>query len=424
MNDSHQGEHGDRRRRHDHLLQGLRQFLSADEPKPERLEAHVLIEDAVAARASDVHMDPEPDGYRIRLRIDGLITDALEIDAESGALIVNQIKAQSGLDPMPSLQPASGSFSLRIGEQAVDLRVTAVRCLPGEKLAMRILAPGQMIRSIPDLGVPEREVEWLRRWLETAGGMLLVAGPTGSGKTTSLYALLHEIRHQDLQIVTLEDPVEHELAGVNQIQVDEKQGLGFDEGSIALLRLDPDCVLVGEIRDGPSARAAINIASSGRALMATLHSRDAIGAVTSLRNMGLHDFEIAPNVSAVIAQRLVRRLCPQCRQQVPTDEADRRLIKAYGRKPPEKTWRARGCHACNQIGFRGRIGVFEVWRLRAGDTAAILRHEHEHILREGVAKRGQRLMVDDGLAKAEAGLTTYRELFHAGVLLPTDDPEQ
>jgi general secretion pathway protein E len=165
MNDTHQGEH-DRPRRHDHLLRGFRQFLSADDREPERLEAHVLIEDAVAARASDVHMDPEPDGYRIRLRIDGLMTDALEIDAESGALIVNQIKAQSGLDPMPSLKPASGSFSLRIGERAVDLRVTAVRCLPGEKLAMRILAPEQMIGNIPDLGVPEREVDWLRSWLE------------------------------------------------------------------------------------------------------------------------------------------------------------------------------------------------------------------------------------------------------------------
>ena len=425
MNDTHQGEH-DRPRRHDHLLRDFRQSLSADDREPERLEAHVLIEDAVAARASDVHMNPEPDGYRIRLRIDGLMTNAMEIDAESGALIVNQIKAQSGLDPMPSLKPASGSFSLRIGERAVDLRVTAVRCLPGEKLAMRILAPEQMIGNIPDLGVPEREVEWLRGWLETAGGMLLVAGPTGSGKTTTLYALLHEIRRQDLQIVTLEDPVEHELAGVNQIQVDEKQGLGFDEGSIALLRLDPDCVLVGEIRDGPSARAAINIATSGRSLMATLHSRDAIGAVTSLRNMGMHDFEIAPNLSAVIAQRLVRCLCPKCREPVPMDDADRRLLQDCGRNAPEETWKARGCDACNQRGFSGRIGVFEVWCLSAEDTAAIFRHKHEHTLRKGLAGRGQRLLVDDGLAKAEQGLTTYRELFHAGVLVPeggaSEDP--
>jgi len=417
MNDAYEGENEGRTRRHEHLLLGLQRFLSADEPDPERLEAHVLIEDAVAARASDAHMDPEPDGYRIRLRIDGLITDALAIDAESGALIVNQIKAQSGLDPMPSLQPASGGFSLRIGEQAVDLRVTAVRCLPGEKLAMRILAPEQMIGNIPDLGVPEREVRWLRNWLATAGGMLLVAGPTGSGKTTTLYALLHEIRRQDLEIITLEDPVEHDVAGVNQIQVDEKHGLGFDEGSIALLRLDPDCVLVGEVRDGPSARAAINIATSGRSLMATLHSRDAVGAVTSLRNMGMHDFEIAPNLSAVIAQRLVRRLCPECREQVPTDEADRRLLKACGREPPEETWMARGCDACNQVGFSGRIGVFEVWSLSAEDTAAILRHENEDKLRKDLAGRGQRLLVDDGLSKVERGLTTYRELFRAGMLL-------
>jgi general secretion pathway protein E len=300
----------------------------------------------------------------------------------------------------------------------VDLRVTAVRCLPGEKLAIRILAPGQMIRTIADLGVPEREADWLRSWLNTAGGMLLVAGPTGSGKTTTLYALLHEIRHQELQIVTLEDPVEHEIAGVNQIQVDETQGLGFDEGSVALLRLDPDCVLVGEVRDGHSARAAITIATSGRSLMATLHSRDAIGVVTSLRNIGLHDFDIAPNLSAVIAQRLVRRLCPECRERIPMHDADRRLLEASGRKPPEETWIARGCDSCNQLGFRGRIAVFEVWRLSAEDSAAILRNEPEDALRQGLAKRGQRLMVDDGLSKAEEGLTTYRELPRAGVLQP------
>ena len=419
MNDPHnEREHENRPRLREHLLRGFRQYLAADEPDPERLEAHALIEDAVAARASDIHMDPEQDGYRIRLRIDGLMTDAMAIDAESGALIVNQIKAQSGLDPLPSLRPDSGSFSLQVGEREVDLRVTAVRCLVGEKLAIRILAPGQMIRTIAELGVPEREVDWLRSWLNTAGGMLLVAGPTGSGKTTTLYALLHEIRGQDLQIVTLEDPVEHEIAGVNQIQVDATHGMGFGEGSIALLRLDPDCVLVGEVRDEPSARAAINIATSGRSLMATLHSRDAIGAVTSLRNIGLHDFEIAPNLSAVIAQRLVRRLCPECREQVPMHDADRRLLEASGRKPPEETWQARGCDACNQLGFRGRIGVFEVWRLSADDSAAILRNEPEDALRKRLANRGQPLMLDDGLRKAEQGLTTYQELSHAGVLLP------
>jgi general secretion pathway protein E len=176
MNDSHrEAENETRPRLHEHLLWRFREYLAAEETDAERLEAHALIEDAVAARASDIHMDPEQDGYRIRLRIDGLMTDAMGIDAESGALIVNQIKAQSGLDPLPSLRPDSGSFSLQVGEAWVDLRVTAVRCLAGEKLAIRILAPGQMICTIAELGVPEPEVDWLRSWLNTAGGMLLVA---------------------------------------------------------------------------------------------------------------------------------------------------------------------------------------------------------------------------------------------------------
>jgi general secretion pathway protein E len=418
MDDQTQSEQKPGRRLRDHLLRGFRNFLSADPREEGRLEAHALIEDALRARASDVHIDPEQGGCRIRLRIDGLMADALEIDRESGALVVNQVKALAGIDPVPALHAASGSFSLPVDGMDIDLRVTVVRCVPGEKLAMRILAPPQLIQSIVELGVPPAEAPIVRGWAETAGGALLVAGPTGSGKTTTLYALLHEVRRRDIQVVTLEDPVEHLIPGINQIQVDEKHGLGFDSGTVALLRLDPDYVLVGEIRDGVSARAAINVATSGRSLLATLHSRDAVGSVTSLRNMGLHDFEIAPNLDVVIAQRLVRRLCPECSERVPLDEVDRRWLQQCGRTPPTHTCAPRGCGACNDLGFKGRIGVFEVWQLTAGDRAGILGHQDESSMRRDLAHRGQRLMIDDGVSKVEQGLTTYRELVRAGILFP------
>lgn len=407
----------DRRALKPHLLPGLREYLNEAAHAEGRLEAHALIEDAVAVRASDIHLDPEPHGYRVRLRIDGLMVDAITIESGIGELLSNQLKTLAGMDPMPTLSTAEGSFAWRLEDTGrMDLRVTTVPCVNGDKLSIRILAEPETFQNLGDLGLPEHEVEAIRQWTQTAGGVLLVTGPTGSGKTTTLYALLHEIGQTPNQILTLEDPVEYAIPGVNQIQVNTDQGLDFEQGTQALLRLDPDYVLVGEVRDSASARGTMNIATSGRSLMATLHSRDAVGTVASLRNMGLEDFEIAPTLERVIAQRLVRRLCPHCRErQNPSDE-QRQWLALAGYQPPDTVWVARGCSVCNNLGYHGRIGIFEVWHVDDDDAAAILDHRDVHALRQRLADKGQRLLLDDGLAKAEQGLTTYDELFRAGLL--------
>jgi general secretion pathway protein E len=400
----------------DHLLVEFCQLIADDDEAPETLEADALLSDAVSARATDLHLDPFPDHYRVRLRIDGIIVDAVEVSYDQGRRLVNQFKAMATLDPIPSVRCNEGSFVYTLDDIDLDLRVTSIPCVSGDKLAIRVLTPPASVQNIQELGIPSEGIGWIQRWMDATGGMFLVSGPTGSGKTTTLYALLHELKLSDSHVVTLEDPVEYEVPGINQVQVDTAHELDFARGTQAMLRLDPDYVLIGEIRDVPSAQAAISVATSGRSMMATLHSRDAVGTITSLRNLGLDDYEIAANLGIVASQRLVRRLCKECRTKGQPDEISRQWLLDAGREVPEETWLPTGCPSCNNLGYRGRLGVFEVWQLTEEDYGRILKHEDEHSLRQALNDRGQQMMLDDGMAKVESGETTFRELLRAGVM--------
>ncbi|WP_438970093.1 GspE/PulE family protein [Methylophaga sp.] len=413
------------RRLREYILGDFRQLFAKNEDynDDEGLGADALLRDAVKARATDIHLDPFPTHYQIRLRIDGVMIDAIEIEIEQGQRLVNQFKVLTNIDPVPSVCCDEGSFSYEIDDQALDLRLTAVPCVSGDKLALRLLSPPEAVKEVKQLGIHDQGAESIRRWMDATGGMFVVAGPTGSGKTTTLYALLHELKLNDSHVITLEDPVEYEVPGINQIQVNPIQNLTFANGTDAMLRLDPDYVLIGEIRDEPSAQAAISIATSGRAVMATLHSRDAVGTITALRNLGLDDYEISSNLGLVAAQRLVRMLCTDCKVQDTPNDLETRWLEEHGREVPAQIWRAEGCSACNELGFRGRIGIFEVWQPTEQDFTMILNHEDEHALRRTLIKRGHPLMLDDGLAKVEKGLTTLRELLHTGTLLPGYKPE-
>ncbi|AMD00342.1 Putative type II secretion system protein E [Halomonas chromatireducens] len=406
--------------RHPRLLPSLAPLLeNSPGPGDEALEAHALLDDAIAARATDVHLDPIQAAYRIRLRIDGRVIDAVQVDAAIGLRLVNQFKVLSGLNPVPTLVSAEGSFSWpRSVDEEVFLRVTAVNCVAGEKLAIRFLASPRSFDDTLELGIGEHASQGIRRWMDATGGMLLVAGPTGAGKTTTLYTLLNQLRLTDSHVVTLEDPVEYEIPGINQIQVDSHSGLDFVSGTRSVLRLDPDYVLIGEVRSPASAQACLNVSSSGRSLMGTLHSRDAVGVISSLRHLELTDAEISANLGLVIAQRLVRRLCEHCRMPGEPAPGDIDWLDAIGLPVPERVWLATGCAHCNDIGYRGRTGVFEVWQLTPEDHARILRHADEAILRRALLERGEVLMLSDGLAKAEAGVTTLREVLRMGAILP------
>nr|WP_282571447.1 GspE/PulE family protein [Methylonatrum kenyense] len=381
----------------------------------EVFEVENLLEDAVAARASDLHLDPREIGWMLRMRIDGAIVNVLPVDAGPGLRLINQLKTMAGLDPVATLRPEEGRFSYRLDEIDLDVRLTLVPCLNGEKLAIRVLRPMGTWHTLDDLGFPQTETDILENWLDAPVGMLLVTGPTGVGKTTTLYTLLHHMRYSSRHIVTLEDPVEYDIDGINQIAVNNQVGLSFAEGTRSLLRLDPDCLMVGEIRDQVSARAAGDVAATGRTLMGSLHSRDAVAAITVMRKFGLDDVEIASNQEIVVSQRLVRRLCPHCRESTPIGAVDRRYLERLDRAQPETVWHAPGCAACSGLGYLGRTAVFEAWSLGVEDHGLILEGAPEQALRKHLANRGHASLLDNGLRMAAEGVTTLGELRQAGL---------
>ncbi|GAA0621649.1 GspE/PulE family protein [Halomonas beimenensis] len=382
------------------------------------MEAHALLHDAWQARASDVHLDPVEDSLRLRLRIDGHVVEAARLAAAPGQRLLNQLKVLAGLDPLPSRTTTEGSFAWapRRG-QTLYLRATAVNCVAGEKLALRFLAPPRRFDDPESLGLGEAGVRGLRRWMDATGGMLLVAGPTGAGKTTTLYTLLHRLRLTESQVVTLEDPVEYEIPGINQVQVDPDHGLDFTTGTRCMLRLDPDYVLIGEIRDPGSAEAAMSVANGGRSLMGTLHSRDAVGVVSTLRQLGLDDAEISTGLGLVIAQRLVRRLCTHCRRPTAPGAVEAEWLAAAGATVPARVWKAPGCRHCQGLGYRGRVGIFELWQPTLEDHGRLLRHADENQLRHALIERGETLLLEDGLAKASQGVTSLAEVLRMGAIL-------
>ena len=282
--------------------------------KENRLERQV-VEEAVRSRATDIHIDPTLSGYQVRFRVDGILKMWKRFDQPTGHRLINQIKADVGIDPGTVFDPRGAREKIRVDENPVDLRVTLVPCISGPKMAIRVLDSSRVKKRLHKLGLEDIDRERIERWAVELNGMFLVTGPTASGKTTTLYAVLEELVEESRHVVTIEDPVEYEIDGINQMQVDRKHGLDFAEGVRASLRLDPDCLMVGEIRSPEPAAQTINAAVQGHVVMATMHSRDAVSAITRLRNFGLEDHQIAAATGVIVNQRLIRKLCPVCRTE-------------------------------------------------------------------------------------------------------------
>jgi len=372
--------------------------------------AYALILDAQRERASDVHIEPRSDSYRLRVRIDGCLHDAAVLNVPQARILLNQFKAISDVDPIVRFTPKDTRATVLLPKGKIDLRLALAPCQYGEKLAIRLLDPQRLERSIRELGMEPQMLGQLERWLENVSGMFLAAGPTGSGKTTTIYALLHELKFRNKSNVSLEDPVEYQIDGITQIKVDDLHHVDFAEGVKAILRLDPDFLVLGEMRDKLSTRSAINAALSGRALLSTIHCRDAVGAVTTLRNWDIADQEIAESLVVVVAQRLVRRLCEKCKRERGISESERKWFDAIEVQAPVKVSVPAGCKYCNQMGYFGRVGVFELWRLDEMDYRAILGHKDEHSLREALARRRERNILTDAAQKVASGITSLDEV--------------
>ena len=396
------------------LDEALARVASGDEAIHALGLATALLTDAVRENASDIHLDPGDDGYDLRFRIDGALVDTLRLSRTHGLPLLRALKTHAELDPAFALRPQDGRASLRVAGDEVSVRVATGPGVRGEKLALRLLPHALTRPPLDQLGLSTPDYAALTGAMHDVRGMILISGPTGSGKTTTLYALVREFARSGRSIVSIEDPVEYVLDDVTQLQVNERQGLTYAEGVKGLLRLDPDVLMMGEMRDPVSARAALDAADSGHVFLSTLHARDAAGTISVLRHFGLSDHEIAATLDLLVAQRLVRRLCFACRRPEPPTPDEARWLQMCRQPVPDKTWHAVGCPKCGRSGYTGRIGVFEIHRLTESDADLIVSHADEHTLRRHLRGRGALSMVEDDLQKVAEGVTTIAEFQSVG----------
>jgi len=409
----------------DKLLQGMEGSAElvqlADQPAPEEIaisEAEasqrpvvrlvdLIISEGILARSSDIHIEPEEGGVAVRYRIDGVLRQVMKIPRQAGLPLISRIKIMSQLDIADRLRPQDGRARVAVNGQPIDLRVSTLPAALGEKVVIRILDSRATVKSLESLGFNGNETDGIKRLLENHEGIILVTGPTGSGKTTTLYSCINQIKSEGVNIVTVEDPVEYRMQGIVQVQVQEKAGLTFASALRSILRQDPNVVLIGEIRDRETAQIAVQASLTGHLVLSTLHTNDAANAVTRLVDIGVEAYKIAAALRGVLAQRLMRKLCPTCKEVWMETPADR--LKPW---VPKGTplYRAAGCPDCAMTGYRGRFSIVEVLtvsaeverRIAAGETA-------EHIA--GAARRsGMKGLWDSGLAHVLRGESTLDEL--------------
>jgi len=370
-----------------------------------------VLREAIDLRATDVHFEPFENELRVRYRIDGVLQDAavpVEIRRFQAA-IVSRLKILSGLDIAEKRLPQDGRIKLLVAGREIDVRVSVIPMLHGEAVVLRLLDRSAALLGLAQLGMSDEDQRLFQRILELPHGIVLVTGPTGSGKTTTLYAALSQINDISRKIVTIEDPIEYHLRGINQIQVSEKSGLTFARGLRSILRHDPDVILVGEIRDFDTAEIAVQASLTGHLVFSTLHTNDAPGALTRLVDMGIEPYLVASSLEAVLAQRLVRLICPECRATVSSEETDR-LRRQYGDVIPAALFRGRGCRFCQHTGYRGRTGVFECMQVTDTIRSLILERASSRQIREAAAREGMRSLREDGWRLVRAGVTTVEEV--------------
>ena len=384
-----------------------------EEESPVARLVQTILERAAGTGVSDVHLEPDESGVRVRFRLDGVLHTAMTYSLGLRNAVISRLKILSHLDIAERRLPQDGRMTLELGGQrTVDVRLSVLPSLHGEKAVLRLLNRAGQLVELPALGLDATDTETFLTALERPHGMILVTGPTGSGKTTTLYAALQVLNTPDVNIVTVEDPVEYHFTGITQVQIKEEIGLGFARILRAFLRQDPDIMMVGEIRDLDTAQIAIRAALTGHRVLSTLHTHDAVRAVTRLLDMGVEPFMVASSVSVIVAQRLVRRICPHC--QRPDDRFSRQQLREAGFTDAEVTsiapLRGQGCVACHGTGYKGRIGLFEVLPVSDQFRSRILERQTAEQLKQQALADGLKTIRRSGLDKIKQGLTTMEEV--------------
>jgi len=372
-----------------------------------KLVSLVLFE-AVQARASDVHLQPYEDVLVVRFRIDGVLHNAYRLPRNLQDEIVSRVKVMARMNIAEKRLPQDGRATVQVGDRAIDLRIATLPGSFGERVVVRLLDTGTRLYDLRELGMGAGELARFRRLIQIDHGLILVTGPTGSGKTTTLYAALQDINSDEKNILTLEDPIEYQLPGISQTQVSEKKGMTFASGLRSVLRQDPDIIMIGEIRDRETAVMAIQSALTGHLVFSTLHTNDAASAVARLLDLGIEPYLLASSLIGVVAQRLLRRLCPACARAAAAGDFDRLVVESWADVSNVKA--AVGCAACRQTGYRGRLGIFEL--LLVDET--IRRHIQARATAAEIgvaaAANGMRTLREDGAAKVLAGVTSVDEV--------------
>lgn len=370
-----------------------------------------ILADAYKMKASDIHMEPMEKRYRIRYRIDGALR---EVDAPPKyvqANLTSRLKIMARLDITEKRIPQDGRIQFKVGDKDIDLRVSSIPTTFGESIVMRILDKASIQLDIPKLGFYSDDLEMVNKIISMPDGIFLVTGPTGSGKTTSLYAFLNTINTPTRKIITVEDPVEYQLAGINQVQVDKTIDMTFAAALRSMLRQAPNIIMVGEIRDFECASIAINAALTGHLVFSTLHTNDAPGAITRLVDMGIKPFLVATAVRAVMAQRLLRRICPNCKRvHKPTSQEIDMLQLSDEYLANHEFYEGAGCEVCHNTGYKGRIGIYEIFIVTEDLAKLIFANQPAGVIREAARKMGMRSLRDDAIRKAEAGISTLHEV--------------
>jgi type IV pilus assembly protein PilB len=362
-----------------------------------------ILEQALRNRASDIHLEPFEDGCKFRLRIDGVLHELPPPSKAIFIMIISRLKVLAKMDIAEKRIPQDGAIALRTGDKRIDLRVNTVPTVHGEKMVMRILDKGAIPLDLTGLGLDERQSKDLIESIESPYGLALVTGPTGSGKSTTLYSCLNQLNTPKVNICTVEDPVEYKFKGMNQVMVKSQVGLTFSSALRAFLRQDPDIIMVGEVRDQETAEICLRAALTGHFVLSTIHTNDALSAVTRLQDMGIEPFLLSCALRVLEAQRLVRRLCTHCKEPY---EVSAELAEIHRLTPGELFYRPKGCLQCRRMGYRGRVGVFEVVRITPRLTQLIQKRTPLDQLRKAAREEGMKMLFDSAMDKVRQGHTS------------------
>ena len=381
-----------------------------------------IISQSVKSGASDIHIEPYQNAFKVRYRVDGVLYDLLSPPKWMQSSLISRIKVMAKMNIAEKRLPQDGRFEVKIGDQSIDIRVSTIPITHGERLVLRLLNKSNTLLRLPELGLKDEKLNTVEGLIQSSHGIILVTGPTGSGKTTTLYAILSKINSPDINIITIEDPVEYQLKGIGQIQVNSKIDLTFSRGLRSIVRQDPDVILIGEMRDQETADIGVQSALTGHLVFSTLHTNDSASAITRLIDIGVEPFLISSSVIAVIAQRLVRVLCSDCKEAYQPDEATLKQLQQIKVKEglghtdlpvSDNTitiYRSTGCPKCFHSGYKGRIGIYEIMVLNESLQNMIMQTHDSHQIKKEAALQGMTSLYDDGIQKVLEGTTTIEEV--------------